>query len=109
MGTATGTETIQAARKPHACDWCGETIERGQPYKRWRWFESREATTVRAHPECTDAINELAREEGHPIEFMLGDNPRGCCCGHDRGCPRCAERESQRNAEVTGRGPGANE
>lgn len=95
MGTMTETETINAARKQHRCDWCGECVEVGQPYKRWRWFDGGEAMTVRVHPECKDALDEAAHEEGGTIEFTPFDNPRGCNCGHSRGCDRCEARKAQ--------------
>lgn len=64
MSTMTAVEEIKAARKSHCCDWCGERIDVGQPYRRWRWFDGSHASTVRAHPECEAAGAELANEEG---------------------------------------------
>ena len=73
----TETENIKAAKKMHACSWCGETIEIGQPYARWRWYDSGDAVTVKAHPECRLAWDELASEEGGSVEVYPGENPRG--------------------------------
>lgn len=42
------------ARKPHKCSSCGETIEKGQEYLRWAWFDEGSASTVKMHPECFD-------------------------------------------------------
>jgi hypothetical protein len=94
MGTATETEQIGKARKRHRCDWCWEFIVQGQPYRRWRWFDSGDASTVRVHPECDEARIEEHKRDPYFTEWMPGDNPRGCNCGFDRGCPRCAARKA---------------
>lgn len=95
MPTYTDVEYIKTARKQHRCDWCWfEPIEAGQPYRRWRMYDGSEASTVRVHPECDEARKELQRQDPYFDEWMPGDNPRGCYCGFDRGCPRCAERKS---------------
>ena len=93
MGFATETETIVSAKKRHQCSWCAERIEIGETYLRYRWYNGSDASTVKMHPECISAMRELIKlEGGYEIEFGLGDNPRGCLCGHDRGCERCAEK-----------------
>jgi hypothetical protein len=94
MGTYTGVEQIKKARKRHRCDWCWEFIDQGQPYHRWRWFDGSEASTVRVHPECDEARLEMHAQDRYFEEWMPGDNPRGCTCGFDKGCPRCAERNA---------------
>lgn len=89
MGHSTEPVYVLAARKRHRCDWCWERIEVGQPYKRWRWYDSGDASTVRVHPECSDAISACDprdMEDG----WMPGDNPRGCNCGGDAHCNHCA-------------------
>lgn len=94
MTAMTSVEEIKAARKAHCCDWCGESIDVGQPYRRWRWFDGSHASTVRAHPECEAAVAELANEEGGMVEFFPCDNPRGCNCWFAKDCERCAAREA---------------
>ncbi len=88
-------ETVKAAKKRHRCSWCAEGIEAGETYKRYRWFGDDGPMTVKMHPECYDAMLELSQEWGEDIEFHEGDNPRGCNCGHSRGCDRCEARKAQ--------------
>jgi hypothetical protein len=76
MSHQTDTEHIQSSRKPHICDWCGQRINVGEPYARWRWFINGDAGTGRAHPECREALDEAAKEEGGFYEFSPGDNER---------------------------------
>ena len=98
-------ETVKAAKKRHRCLWCAEGIEAGETYKRYRWFGDDGPRTVTMHPECYDAMLELSQEWGEDIEFHEGDNPRGCNCGHSRGCDRCEARKAQtHNALAQGRG-----
>ena len=79
----------QAARKSYVCDWCNESIKPGEQYARWRWFDGY-AATVTVHSECYEALIELNfGDDG----WEPGDNPRGCNCGWENGCERCAERE----------------
>lgn len=94
MGNQSDTESVKAAKKPHSCSWCAEHIDAGHPYKRYRWYDGGSANTVKMHPECYDASLELIALEGGEIEFMPGDSPRGCCCGYDRGCAKCAARKT---------------
>jgi len=93
MTRSTEAVSIKAAQKPHRCDWCAEHIDVGQPYSRYRWYGNGDAVTVKMHPECLTAMHELSRLEGGEIEFSPGDSPRGCCCGHDRGCTKCAAKK----------------
>lgn len=65
------------AAKNHACDWCGECIDTGSKYWRWRFFSSGDAATCKAHPECYAAMQDAASENGADIEFTPGENPRG--------------------------------
>lgn len=93
MGVSTQDQHIKAARKRHRCDWCGERIEIGDPYTRYRWFDSGDAGTVRMHPECNAAMNdEITLQGGGSIEFAPGDFPRGCNCDFDPDCLKCRAR-----------------
>ena len=87
--------TIKSAHKKHICSWCGTRINVGESYIRYRWFDGGDVGTVKQHPECYDAMNELIDFEGS-IEFNEGDNPRGCNCGHSKGCERCKAMDSQK-------------
>lgn len=76
----TQTEPVTlTARKCHQCDWCGEGIEIGARYTRWRWFDVRDAYTVKMHPECREAFRRNC-----DIDFdgcwVPGDYRRGCHC-----------------------------
>lgn len=77
MGCSTADETIKAARKAHRCSWCGERINPGETYKRWRFFHNGDAGTCKMHPECFDAMEDERRFEGGGyFEWMEGDNER---------------------------------
>ncbi len=71
MSAATATETHKACKR-HGCDWCAEAIEVGAEYRRYRWFSYGEVGTVRTHPECFDAMQDAAREEGGWFEWTPG-------------------------------------
>ena len=90
----TETEEVKAAKKAHQCSWCGKKIDVGQPYMRYRWFGDDGVSTVKEHPECYEAMNELIDFDGEVL-FSPGDNPRGCNCGHDHGCERCEANKAQ--------------
>lgn len=89
MGTCTKTESIAAAKNNHSCSWCNQKIAAGEPYKKYRWFDGGDASTIKMHPECLDACDELVAIEKEPIEFYPGLHPRGCYCEHDLGCEHC--------------------
>lgn len=40
------------ARKLHVCMSCGQCIEVGETYKRWRSYDGGDAGTSKMHPEC---------------------------------------------------------
>ena len=66
------------ARKIHRCSWCGQAIEIGMHYKRYRWFGDDGPSTVKMHPECLDYVDDLARNEWGPIEWIPGEGERPC-------------------------------
>jgi predicted RNA-binding Zn-ribbon protein involved in translation (DUF1610 family) len=51
MSYCTEAETLKA-RKPHVCMSCGQRIEAGETYKRWRCYDGGDAGTNKMHPEC---------------------------------------------------------
>ena len=84
-GYATPETAVKHARKQYVCDWCGQPINIGDAYSRWRWFGDI-VCTVRAHEECIDAVHasDYYREE---MEFNRKQS-RGCDCGSDP-CDDC--------------------
>lgn len=64
------------AKKAHGCHWCGQRIEPGELYVKYRWWNGGDAGTNKMHPECDEACNEAAREEGGWIDWLPGDNER---------------------------------
>lgn len=75
-----GEIETQVARKQYRCWWCGEHIEPGESYVRWRWKDSKFLLTIKTHPECRDAWDELSTDDDGTIE--QGDYARGCLCEH---------------------------
>lgn len=47
----TDPETL-TARKAHRCMSCGEPVNPGEQYTRWRCYDSGDVGTVKMHPEC---------------------------------------------------------
>ena len=47
----TDPETL-TARKSHRCNSCGDLVNAGEKYLRWRCYDSGEVGTVKMHPEC---------------------------------------------------------
>lgn len=88
----TETEYINAARKTHHCSWCGELIEAGQSYCRYRWFDCGDVGTVKMHPECIKALDKVVSQEGGVVYFNPGDSPRGCSCGGSGECDTCSSK-----------------
>lgn len=81
---------ISHARRAYHCSWCGERIDQGASYCRWRWYDGGDAGTVKVHPECLGAIDALhAADQFWDGEFGCDYQPRGCNCGHDAHCERC--------------------
>jgi predicted RNA-binding Zn-ribbon protein involved in translation (DUF1610 family) len=67
--TSTTPETHKAA-KVYLCDSCGERVQVGEQYVRWRCFDDGDAGTVRMHPECHQMHLEGLRA-GEAFEFTL--------------------------------------
>ena len=65
--------SVKKARVSHYCNWCGRTIEKGMPYKRWLWFCDGRRDTVKAHPECFEYAE---REPGEAWIWFDGDGHR---------------------------------
>ena len=47
----TDPETL-TARKTHNCQSCGDLVNAGETYLRWRCYDGGDAGTVKMHPEC---------------------------------------------------------
>ncbi len=72
--------TTHQAIKQHRCSWCWQFIEIGDQYKRYRFFDGGDAGTVKMHPECFDAMQEEAAEEGGYFEWTPGmQRPQKSC------------------------------
>ena len=71
MSSMTETTTQNAAKR-HRCSWCWQSIEVGEEYKRYRVFHQGDAGTVKMHPECFDAMQQEADEEGGFFEWTPG-------------------------------------
>mgnify|MGYP001560514442 CR=1 FL=1 len=71
MGTMTETQTLCAA-KQHRCTWCWQLIAKGETYMRYRFFNGGDAGTCKMHPECYEAMEQAAQEEGGWFEWAPG-------------------------------------
>ena len=84
----TPPEMLQA-RKTHRCMSCGELVNLGGRYVRWRCYDGDDAGTVKMHPECHAAHQ--ADAQGGQWEFtpFSYDRPARDCgeAGHTEG--RC--------------------
>ncbi|NKI68895.1 hypothetical protein GN109_05635 [Collimonas pratensis] len=87
--SATDIQIVLAAKKKHRCSYCGHIIQVGETYKRYRYFDGGDAGTVKIHPECLLAFHELSSHD-QAEGFDMGESPRGCNCGFDKNCARCA-------------------
>lgn len=52
------------ARKVHICTSCGQRIEVGDTYKRWRSYDDGDAGTSKMHPECYEVHDDDAKQLG---------------------------------------------
>ena len=66
-------ETL-TARKPHCCMSCGEIVNPGEKYLRWRCYDSGEVSTIKMHPEC-HAMH-CADSDGGYWEFLPYEHRR---------------------------------
>jgi len=73
MSHVTETETHRA-NKNHGCSWCGQRINSGEVYQRYRYYDGGDAMTIKMHPECHSAMQEAAAEEGGWIEWITGQD-----------------------------------
>jgi hypothetical protein len=75
---------IKASRIAKRCDWCSEMVEVGHPKVSYRWVDGRDVGTCNMHPECFDAMGDVASDGGGETEFTPGAFSRGCGCekGH---------------------------
>ena len=65
----TDPETL-TARKRHICMSCGEPVNQGEQYMRWRCYDSGDVGTVKMHPECHAMhCNDASGFGGGPWEF----------------------------------------
>ena len=67
---------VKAARKEHICIWCGQKIPVGTPYTYERSIFENEPQSHHWHPECLDAMHELALDNGGESTFTAFDNER---------------------------------
>jgi len=73
---------VKAAQKKHRCSWCGEAIEIGDTYSRYRYFMDGDAGSVRMHPECLNAMQTEGQETGEWVEWSPYSNTRGLADSH---------------------------
>lgn len=77
--------SVKRARTRSPCDWCGQTINIGEPCETYGAVQDGDAFHARMHPECFAAIP----DEPH-LPWSPGDFERGCCC--QSGDCRCANK-----------------
>lgn len=61
-----------AKRRVRNCDWCWEHIKIGEEYRSYRYYDGGTAATIYMHPECCEAMGEMARDEGGWCEWTPG-------------------------------------
>lgn len=64
------------ARKAHRCEWCGQRIDEGTEYKRYRYCDGGDAATVKMHPECMAAMQDEGAYWGCDFEWTPGYQER---------------------------------
>ena len=86
------------AKKHHYCEWCGERIEIGEKYNRYRSYDGSEAYTIKMHQECYAASLDNNFYDGET--FCRGDNPRGSNCGWCGDCVFCLRAKLKRLDDI---------
>jgi len=76
MSGTSSNPTTQKARKGHRCSWCGEPINPGEEYTRWRYYGDDGVGTVKMHPEC-EAAQQREVDQGGENEFTPYEQERG--------------------------------
>jgi hypothetical protein len=79
--SALGEVKTVKVRKPRACDYCGEMLEKGEQAVTWTYTYP-EFGSASVHPECKSVLD---KRDGD-YEFSVGESPRGCDCGYSKGC-----------------------
>lgn len=78
--------TRPRARIRHHCCWCRSPIRPGEVYERWMAKDAADVWTLKAHPECVEAMQEI-----HRRNQLFSDE--GACWRDDhetgRGCEEC--------------------
>ena len=65
------------ARKIHRCMSCGEVVNVGEQYLRWRCYDNGDVGTVKMHPECLAMHCAQAEGMGGGFwEFLPFENER---------------------------------
>ena len=66
-----GTVT-RKARKPHKCDWCGETIEKGEEYEYQKYIWDGSLYDWKSHKACSRVVSAIW-DYCDPDEGLTGD------------------------------------
>lgn len=64
------------AKKRHRCTWCGEWIEPGESYTKEFVKVDGDPSWNKLHPECDEAVDDLASSEGGTCTYTPYDNER---------------------------------
>ena len=67
-------QTLQTAKKPHNCTWCGQKILMGERYSRWASVDDSYFTS-KMHEECVGAMLDEFRET-RDNEYLPFENER---------------------------------
>ena len=66
------------ARKPHTCEWCGETIEQGERYIYCAGVYYGDFFAYKMHQECRQAMfREMSYQGDYEMEFDPQSYKRG--------------------------------